>query len=1790
MKKRVAILMAIIMGISPIVSVNATSRFTWDEETLRGKPEWVQQYPNGLVNFATVGYISEEDAEPYEVAVIRQGGTEGEATVTFKAVGITAEYGKDYVLLDAYGNELIMDDYIPPLIDTLLPTTTPQALTLEGIEDVYKVLEESYVATTSPAIGIKPPVEELPEINITKPQELEKLEGTTGSLNLKQVKKGLYGVNGIDFNDLPMDMIEDQQVDEIVRASMPGVTGTLTFQPGERIKYFTVKILEDNISEDEELFALILQQPTNGAELGTINSINVYIQDNEPKTYSSISLAKDSYSIEQGASYVELMIQRKEATHLFASVQVGTGAITAKPGQDYECMLEEVLFYPGETEKIIRIPIYTNAYQDPMQFGIKLSNPSNATLGQNKHTLITLHGDNQKPIHTEKQVGQSMESVFELDLPTIETPGEVMIPLLGIVHPKIDFRGLDFEQTTDEDGNTTLTAGYPIAALMDEDSGNGETTSEKLETLVDRINQVKASATQTPKNADVEITVTDAMKLNKDTIKPVVGVSMILGQFEDENGMSALSLRQMNVFVGVNGQKAFNFHTITPIGIPVRMGVGMEAKIMLMGVMTPVDGVENLALNHVSTDNTVWQAEIPMMIDLNLSAGTSWSNLLGTSVWGIGQIDSLWVPWENGQGTLTLTAGVEIFILTFKKEWALAEGQFDLFDTMYGRTGNMKSFEELQETIYLDELELMSRDYLDNQSAFCTSEDMMSFATAGEQKTTVLISNSYPIPQVQYTSIGNGKYLMAFLVDDAGRPTEDAGALAYSIYDEGSERWTYPIIIQDDQTLDSSPTLSDLGDKILIAWTSVNRPIGELMTTTSTALDVLSATDMYCQLFDKATASIEGPVFTITEEYGLDLSKELYTQDAMPAAARSKDGDIILFYTKTDYSYGANDGTIVDEVSELNEAYRSITYRLYDPETKTWREDYFPHEDIYAQPVTEGLTWGDVLKGQRLVDTTIPDEDRIPGCGPKITAMQAVTVDEMSQSTGYYLPDDEQFGDKAVLVYCVDLDGSLYTTNDQEIYIQIYYFSTHKMSHPVRLTNNTVADHTPQISYHEGESYLFWNQAGRIIYYDLQSLTSEGLEKINSPSGDYMYTVKEGYQAPYQAIDDKHQAIGNDFKVVAGEDDHLYVIWTEHTGPAIDFFGVALDTTNQAGESKNYGWSKPTRLTYFGDYTREGVEVINEMFGVVVGEDGQMHIAYYQKEYDRANYTPSQGNVLPDIISTRLAVTTLSQESSLKVEATFKEEYLREGEAQTVHVTISNTGLWKATTKGNEPAVQATAWIETDTIMKPVGTYTLDELEASEIREWTFDYTLDEGMLEQNPKLLIDYREAGFMPQQVRYTIPYEAKVKVNSISTVSPEANRIQGTAYVENIGNKPMRSGTFVIKVVDEKWNLYDTSLIEIDLGEMAVGEVQEVTFEVEVMDEWLTSYNTLNTKVYVLADGQQNPFPDTVRAKQMQHFEMPVTNIFTTLDEESVVTLTIGKVKELAPVIYPHEASDTNRVTVVSDDLSILGIQGYTLIPIKVGTTTVRVKAVPDGFEKVYQVTIQDPPKPPTPDSDKDKESSGGGKPQDLDDNTLEEALKEAFKAYFEESIGDVEIPLTIPVTHWAYGVILRAMANGVLDTETTVKIDHPISRGELAKLYGRMFKLEREEDIEVSYGDVNKEEEYAVYLDQLKELGILVGTGKDTFSPEAFATREQVVVSIVRLYEKLTGTSIVLTEEDLTPFKDDDISPWAKGAIAKAAKVGIAYGVGGDYFEPKQKTSYAHVLAFVERLALLVNAYE
>ena len=157
-------------------------------------------------------------------------------------------------------------------------------------------------------------------------------------------------------------------------------TGTLTFNPGETSKTFTIPILEDGAAEGNETIVINLVSPVN-ATLGTPTQATLTIPAND-----TITLSSAAYSVNEGVAVATLTAQLNATSAQTVTVGYATSNGTAQAGSDYTATSGTVTFAPNQLTKVFTIPISDDAVGEANEsFTVTLSSPTNAGLG----TLVT---------------------------------------------------------------------------------------------------------------------------------------------------------------------------------------------------------------------------------------------------------------------------------------------------------------------------------------------------------------------------------------------------------------------------------------------------------------------------------------------------------------------------------------------------------------------------------------------------------------------------------------------------------------------------------------------------------------------------------------------------------------------------------------------------------------------------------------------------------------------------------------------------------------------------------------------------------------------------------------------------------------------------------------------------------------------------------------------------------------------------------------------------------------------------------------------------------------------------------------------------------------------------------------------------------------------------------------------------------------------------------------------------------------------------------------------------------
>lgn len=165
-----------------------------------------------------------------------------------------------------------------------------------------------------------------------------------------------------------------------------GNTGEITFDIGEAEKSFEIPIVDDGRLEDNETFAVGIQNPSVGS-LGAPRTVLVEIVDDDSS--SSISVSEVDITVAEGDFNASVVVQRSGNIDGTATVDFTTNPGTAIAGEDFTATSGTLTFAAGETTQILTVPILRDANLESIEtFSVELSNAVGSALGE--QTLSTI--------------------------------------------------------------------------------------------------------------------------------------------------------------------------------------------------------------------------------------------------------------------------------------------------------------------------------------------------------------------------------------------------------------------------------------------------------------------------------------------------------------------------------------------------------------------------------------------------------------------------------------------------------------------------------------------------------------------------------------------------------------------------------------------------------------------------------------------------------------------------------------------------------------------------------------------------------------------------------------------------------------------------------------------------------------------------------------------------------------------------------------------------------------------------------------------------------------------------------------------------------------------------------------------------------------------------------------------------------------------------------------------------------------------------------------------------------
>ncbi|MBE5870504.1 MAG: hypothetical protein E7294_04500 [Lachnospiraceae bacterium] len=355
------------------------------KDAIRDSDEMVAAYPNGQFNFLATQYEIGEGDEYMEVAVIRQGGTQGEAKVHFRAIDVTTSYDDDYEIYLSKDKKDKMEKGADatPLIETAYNEETDLSApdTEELIANALKGEEASEETTAEEGASEEAvqPADETQEVLVTPAGEGEEADvaetvsansisgNTTETTSLQDSVSEAKGVESDrkDWRVLADESDEAAKVRAQYDAYLSLVGGSdmeLTFADGEYVKYLYLFPKDDNEAEAEEQVIMALLQSDANAPVGGSYTAYANIKDNEEAVNSVYEFEQKNVTAD--SDKVTATIRRTSGIGYHETVYVGTAAGSANADADYVAGLKKLNFFAGQTEQDVTIDILENEYRE----------------------------------------------------------------------------------------------------------------------------------------------------------------------------------------------------------------------------------------------------------------------------------------------------------------------------------------------------------------------------------------------------------------------------------------------------------------------------------------------------------------------------------------------------------------------------------------------------------------------------------------------------------------------------------------------------------------------------------------------------------------------------------------------------------------------------------------------------------------------------------------------------------------------------------------------------------------------------------------------------------------------------------------------------------------------------------------------------------------------------------------------------------------------------------------------------------------------------------------------------------------------------------------------------------------------------------------------------------------------------------------------------------------------------------------------------------------------------------
>lgn len=165
-------------------------------------------------------------------------------------------------------------------------------------------------------------------------------------------------------------------------------------------------------------------------------------------------------------------------------------------------------------------------------------------------------------------------------------------------------------------------------------------------------------------------------------------------------------------------------------------------------------------------------------------------------------------------------------------------------------------------------------------------------------------------------------------------------------------------------------------------------------------------------------------------------------------------------------------------------------------------------------------------------------------------------------------------------------------------------------------------------------------------------------------------------------------------------------------------------------------------------------------------------------------------------------------------------------------------------------------------------------------------------------------------------------------------------------------------------------------------------------------------------------------------------------------------------------------------------------------------------------------------------------------------------------------------------WALTAINNLYVNGVISGKTATQFcpNDNVTRAEFAKILVNAFNIPATAVNGATFTDVSTSHWASQFVETAYAKGVVTGYDNGAFDPDAYVTRQDMAVMILRAAESM-GYSFEAKAEAVTFTDAANIASYAKTAIETLQKAGVANGVGDGNYEPLSTSTRAQACQMI-----------